>query len=300
MLSKETFTDSQVANFVNTNYIAVKIDAEKEDGPAIREKYAVTGYPTVVFIGADGAEVDRIIGFLPAGDYLATAQDYRANKNTLAFFQQELAAHPDSLDLLFKVGEKLTDRGKTDEAKVHLDKLVKLDKANASGHVDNALFMTGERLVRTEAYAKGVTMLRDMIKRYPDSDVLDGAYFMIIRAYTKQEKWDDASKTYREALQKMPTDADMHNAFAWFLAEHDLHLDEALTVGLKAVELDSTNAGILDTLAEVYNKRKEYDQAIATINRSIALKPDDPYFKDQLKKFTTAKNGGVADTTSHS
>ena len=65
---------------------------------------------------------------------------------------------------------------------------------------------------------------------------------------------------------------------------------------ITAVELTADNpnrqAGIIDTEAEVLWKLKRYDEAIAAIDRSLAIDPESQYYKDQKKKFIESKKTG--------
>lgn len=50
-------------------------------------------------------------------------------------------------------------------------------------------------------------------------------------------------------------------------------------------ELSKEDPGILDTLAAVFYSMGRTGEAIQTIDKAIAQKPDDPYYKDQRAKF---------------
>ncbi|HEU4365878.1 MAG TPA: tetratricopeptide repeat protein, partial [Candidatus Krumholzibacteria bacterium] len=65
--------------------------------------------------------------------------------------------------------------------------------------------------------------------------------------------------------------------------------DQALPVALKAVELSNRDAGILDTLAEVYFAQGDYDKALKIGLEGLSKEPDDQYFKDQVEKYKKAK-----------
>ena len=63
--------------------VAIKVDAEAGEGPAIVERYHVVGYPTVLVLDAEGNEVDRIFGFLPAEEFASTLRSYRDGSGTI-------------------------------------------------------------------------------------------------------------------------------------------------------------------------------------------------------------------------
>jgi tetratricopeptide (TPR) repeat protein len=75
------------------------------------------------------------------------------------------------------------------------------------------------------------------------------------------------------------------NALAWFCATSDIYLEESLQAAERAAELEPENSGILDTLAEVLFRLGRAEDALRTIDRAIALDPDDEYLQRQRARF---------------
>lgn len=68
-------------------------------------------------------------------------------------------------------------------------------------------------------------------------------------------------------------------------------LDVARRLARRAVEAtDRHNPDLLDTLAEVYFQAGERERAVAVIDEAIALAPDEPYFQEQRRRFTGARD----------
>lgn len=70
MLDAEVFRNAAIAKAINERYIAIRVvDRKREDGrntpgvDALQQRYAVRGYPTVVFADAALAERGRMEGF---------------------------------------------------------------------------------------------------------------------------------------------------------------------------------------------------------------------------------------------
>jgi thioredoxin-related protein len=70
-MDRESFSDPAVQKFLRQNTIAIHIDAAQH--PELVSRYQVLGYPTFVFVNADGDEVGRIVGYVPRQQFLAKA-----------------------------------------------------------------------------------------------------------------------------------------------------------------------------------------------------------------------------------
>ncbi len=62
-LESEVLTDRQVREQLD-RLVAVRLDAEG-DGRADAQEFNIESYPTMVFLGPDGEELERIVGYLP-------------------------------------------------------------------------------------------------------------------------------------------------------------------------------------------------------------------------------------------
>lgn len=77
MMDKYTFTNPEVVAYVEQNYLAYKVDAEKGEGPALANRFRVRAYPTTVFLSPQGVEVGRQIGYVDAQQFLALLRKYQ-------------------------------------------------------------------------------------------------------------------------------------------------------------------------------------------------------------------------------
>jgi thiol:disulfide interchange protein len=66
MLNNSTFKDVKAGEFFNENFINIKIDMEKGEGPAFAMKYSVRAYPTLLFINSKGEVVHKTLGYKDA------------------------------------------------------------------------------------------------------------------------------------------------------------------------------------------------------------------------------------------
>lgn len=65
-MAATAFVDASVTELYNKNFVSVKIDGEKNDGPAIMQKYGITAFPTLLFINPDGTLFRKSVGMMDA------------------------------------------------------------------------------------------------------------------------------------------------------------------------------------------------------------------------------------------
>lgn len=70
-MDEETFANPAVVE-LSRKFICLKINGEKDK--AINDKYHVHPYPTIVFVAPDGKEINRVVSFSPAEDFLKEMQ----------------------------------------------------------------------------------------------------------------------------------------------------------------------------------------------------------------------------------
>ena len=74
-LDKNTFSDSKVGELMNKNFVAVKIDMEKDYGINLSMKYRVNAFPTALIFNPEGKLVYRIMGYSDPDKYLGLLND---------------------------------------------------------------------------------------------------------------------------------------------------------------------------------------------------------------------------------
>ena len=74
MMAQGPFQDEKVASVYNEAFINLKIDAEKDaDGEFVSRAYAVSAYPTTVFIDGDGKLIKKFVGYRSEDNLLGDA-----------------------------------------------------------------------------------------------------------------------------------------------------------------------------------------------------------------------------------
>lgn len=86
-MDKSTFADDKVAEYVNENYYAVKLNAEsdrefqmageKMTERGVARQLGVRSYPTIILIHEDFQKFQPAPGYRPAGDFLEILQKFQ-------------------------------------------------------------------------------------------------------------------------------------------------------------------------------------------------------------------------------
>ncbi len=75
LMKKKVFSKTEVGEFFNSNFINVKIDMEKGEGPTLAEKYGVTAYPSLFFIDHSGQVKKYTVGYLNDNQLIEFAKE---------------------------------------------------------------------------------------------------------------------------------------------------------------------------------------------------------------------------------
>ena len=92
---------------------------------------------------------------------------------------------------------------------------------------------------------------------------------------------DAAVERLRRAVELSPSNAGACNDLAWFLAESESELDEALALARRAARL-SRSANALDTLGWVQLKRGNPELAASAFRRALAQSDTSPSLRYRL------------------
>jgi tetratricopeptide (TPR) repeat protein len=287
-MDKETYTDAEVVTFLN-ELIPVKYDSEKGVGIEVSKKYRVNNWPNSVLLGPDGKEIGRHIGFLDAGDFLQMMGDYKKGIGTIAYYEKKREENPDDPATWKKLGKMYGDIREAEKTAKALNRYLELSPDASNDEVAEVQYTIGDVNYDSGSYVQATVVFEKLIKRFPDSDHHDAATTLLARCYHKTGDTDKCIATYMTYVDRHPDDPGAMNSFAWFCASRKIGLDEALPIALKMVDLADRDPGYLDTLAELYYARGEYDLAIEIGAEAAKKDPGDKYFADQVEKFKKAK-----------
>jgi TPR repeat protein len=164
------------------------------------------------------------------------------------------------------------------------------ENGDVSGERDLGFaYLHGDGVAKDEK--KGVAWVRKAADR---GDV--GAQGLLAYCYQSgigvQRNEQEAIRLYQKAVET--GNAAALNNSAWIYAtsqDRTLHNPaKAFEYAIGAMQAaKEPNPNVLDTMAEAYYAQDDYDHAIQTEEKALALKPDEPAFKERLVKYQQAK-----------
>ncbi len=301
-LDNKVYAKIDVGEFANANQINYKIDAENGEGIDFAKKYSVSGYPTILFLDADGNEIDRIVGYVPSKDFKEMMVDYNKGVNTYNDLQAKLEKNPGDVEANLKYADKLMTLGKDDEAKARLNKILEVDAANTQGKTDDAKY----RLATLSGKENAIAELEKFISENPSSDALKDAYVSLSEQYAYNKKdFPTAEKWYKDALGKFSDDDYVKSSYGQFLNYQGSTLadkKEATTddykQGLSYVEIalpyvaGSVNeASSYFIQSKLYFNLKDYSSALESVNKALKIFNRKLYrdHKEKIEKQLSSK-----------
>ena len=75
-LDSTTYRDPKVVHYLTERTVPLKLDVDASPGRAMANRYGVDGLPTILILSADGKEIGRIPGYMPAKGFLEAVQRY--------------------------------------------------------------------------------------------------------------------------------------------------------------------------------------------------------------------------------
>ncbi len=66
VLKTKVFPNKELGEYINAHYVSIGVDMEAGEGPALGNTYPLEGYPTIMFLDANGKIKKKVLG-LPQG-----------------------------------------------------------------------------------------------------------------------------------------------------------------------------------------------------------------------------------------
>jgi thioredoxin-related protein len=206
MLSKNVFTQPTVGQLFNNHFINYKVDMEKGEGPALKNQYNVTAYPTLIWVDANGNELHKSVG-APSADELIQLANAVLEGKGLAALQRDYLASPQNYDLMLKYIEALAnayDRQTIQQVlNEYLSELKKRELLNETNYLLIKNYLDD---IYSPAFIWFDKHQNDFKNRYPAKEVEDKLYRTYLsygHSLTRKNQVDyNGFERYKKTLHK--------------------------------------------------------------------------------------------------
>lgn len=150
------------------------------------------------------------------------------------------------------------------------------------------LHLKDSRTVRRWDLEVQSKFIEQELKKNPDNPYLAALYGGVLLEMGNVKR---AEEILAGVLELLPENATILNNLAWLYATSPppyFHPTKALQLASRAAQLEQ-HPHILDTLAEAYFVKGDFEKALETIEKALRLHPKNPdYFQRQKRKFLEA------------
>jgi len=192
------------------DYFATEVVLAKFNGKVdtvLAKEYSISAYPTLVLTNSDGEEIDRIVGYYEAPEFVQKIKDYRNGIGTLADLLSKVETSSDRL-LFYEIAEKYKYRGGTDEANTWFNKVIEAGEPTDSLSGESRVAMA-DMVRRTEGYGAAAKAFEAVMKDFKGTTFAETAE--IYRAYYFGRAGDTAAAVtaFQDFIKHYPESEDV-------------------------------------------------------------------------------------------
>jgi TolA-binding protein len=183
-----------------------KLNAEVDTTTA--KQYRVLSYPTILVLNDKGEEIDRVVGYYRAPEFMSQVEDYVAGRNTLGSMIAEEPAKKNDPEFIYKLADRYADHGLYEEARKHFLVFVALDPRNQSQRTDDAYYRLARMARKDHDYVSEWKYAKVIVDRYPDSDMYRSGILEMGQGHRKNGELAVARQIFLDYAKRFPQDED--------------------------------------------------------------------------------------------
>jgi len=201
-LDTVVLVDSAAIEFFQDEMALVKINAEEDT--VMAERYSVRGFPTLVMVDQEGIEIDRLVGYLPTGEFLQTFRDYREGIGTLddLLHRADTAATPDR-ELYMEIADKYKYRGEGKEALNWFQKVID-EGEPLDSLTGEARLALADALRSAEQYDQSVKAFEDIARDFKSGSIAEDAEIWVGVVHRQKGDTAKAVACFQAFIEKYP------------------------------------------------------------------------------------------------
>jgi len=171
-------------------------------------RYHVESYPTILVLKPDGTEIDRVVGYYRAPEFMGLVEDYLAGRNTLGSLIAAEATQGQDPRFVAHLADRYYEHGLYPEAKARYERMLPLDPKNQTDLVDDALTSLARLSRKSKDYPSERKFAQVVLDRFPESDQAKTALLQVADSYKREQSWTHAREKYLDYTKKYPGDED--------------------------------------------------------------------------------------------
>lgn len=231
-------TERSFREYLNKNFVFLKVNAEEKEGIVLKNRYFVNGYPTFLITDSRGTELGRIVGFNNKDSlFVAKINDILKSKgiyNEITKLENEYKADTTNYKLLEPIIEEYLGRKQYFKVKIYSTKLIEF--------AEDPAIKTKARYYYGMAALFGnsdPSYLTNIIENDPNMDWELKASGSLRLLYFYKEKNDLAHTDYyyNQMIEIAPSKNYYKKEYARFLYENNFHLETANKLALEYAAL---------------------------------------------------------------
>lgn len=329
VMDKETFTDKNIAAYMNEHFIAAKIDMEKDYGINLSMKYRITGFPSFIIFSPDGKLVYKTFGFQKPEKFISELENALNQEKQLqlrgvsdvvdldfpAFYKKAFAGNgkrifptAEIIDSFYNSRISWTDevtfnvmsRFKMPE-KVKEYFLTELEQFRYlyDKEVDQILSRLSNEKLKMAMDEADEKLLMDAVEftsKYLPEESEEQIKYMKLTFWSNTENWQKFAVEFQSLLETEPfNQPSTINSYCWDIYENCNDpevIANACSWMERAINMDPQYA-YLDTYAALLFKNKQFDQAEKyaklAIKTGLENKEDVQSTEELLQKIQDSK-----------
>lgn len=204
-MDQTTFQDPTVIDQLGSNYSWLRLNAETDPaGAEMRQRFGVSGFPTVLILDEGGDEIDRVQGYVPAPQFIEAVQGSINSPTSVGFLRKQAEESPEDAEVQFRLAAKYMEGRMYEKARVQFSRVIDLDPDNRFGATDSSLYYLAEIHFATQNLAGTVKTLDSLKKRFPESEYAKEADLMKAEVLLHTGEMDEAKQLLASFIEDYP------------------------------------------------------------------------------------------------
>lgn len=200
-LRQTTFQNSNVMELLKDNFVTAELNVGQEENKNLSNYYNVTGFPTILFVNPDSSEVDRIVGYVLADEFIKKATFILNNRNYFQKLFENAKMYPDSIEIQMKLAEIYEKRGRYSEVeKIYSSILMKAKKSQVPEIQTKIALLDFHR----RQFDKALEKFQTIENEFPDYPKMDEILFNQAVCLYQLKLFDEAKNILERIKQDFP------------------------------------------------------------------------------------------------